>query len=204
MKTKNISLLLIPSALIIFPITNICVSCNDKYVVDMSAFGDSLTMLSNYNQYVGEILHFRHTKNYGICGSTIAEVPTQSPFVDRYKEIHNTSKIIAIDGGYNDCSFKVPIGTIDDTNSDTFYGALNILLDGVQNEYKSSYIFFITPFYYDDYRAAELQPYIEAIRLECIKFKIDCMDIFSPDFDFDFRRDTEDGIHPTLEYSKNT
>lgn len=201
MKFKSVSILPVVFCLAIAPVVNNLSSCSQN-ITDLSALGDSLTFDSKYDLYVAQILNYKHVKNYGIPTSTISDVPNRLPFIYRYKEIAKDSRIIAIDGGVNDSSASVPIGKADDNTGKTFLGSLNILLSGIKQEFPSAYIFFITPFYYNDDRLAKLTPYIEAIRSSCNKYQIDCMDIFNPQFDFKIERDTVDGLHPSLEFTQ--
>jgi lysophospholipase L1-like esterase len=64
----------------------------------------------------------------------------------RYANMSNDADIIAISGGTNDFYYAwTPIGTIDSTGTDTFYGALKTLCEGLITKYPKKPIFFTTP-----------------------------------------------------------
>lgn len=74
----------------------------------------------------------RNNMNYincGISGSTITNAPgAQNPFsVTRYLEVPKDCDYITLWFGINDGTIA-PLGTIDDTENTTFYGAFNVVL----------------------------------------------------------------------------
>lgn len=171
---------------------------------DLVGLGDSLTQLSNYGYYVAlqPDLELNGWANYGIYGSTVSNVGYK-PFIYRYRNMYRFPKIVIIDGGYNDYALGCPIGTEQDKKVNTFYGALNILLPGIQSIYTNAWIFYMTPFYYAD-RAQDLKPYVDAIVNRCSYYNMDCFNIFNPDFPFDYTKDTYDGVHVTPEFTQST
>ncbi|MBQ7384209.1 MAG: SGNH/GDSL hydrolase family protein, partial [Clostridia bacterium] len=75
--------------------------------------------------------------NHGWNGSTVSAYATEkNPMVNRYVNLpDNDPDIVIIEGGRNDFSQKVPMGTNGSTNKNTFKGALNVLISGVQEKY---------------------------------------------------------------------
>ena len=193
---------------------------NDEYdfsSVSIACIGDSITLATqvdkSYPTCLGEALGTNKVYNYGISWSTVATVAPCSchpngeyshyPYVNRYDDIVS-SDIIIVMGGINDYGCLVPLGNSDDTSSDTFYGALNTLIGGLKKTYPDSYIVYMTGFDYYGKGAHNTSGYYwadynNAIRQTCIKYNIDCLDIYNK-LPFDHSSYTIDGIHPTQEF----
>ena len=186
--------------------------------LSINFLGDSITAgcgnyAPTYVPTVQEILNFLNFNNYGVGGSTIADVSDYS-FIDRYPSMTNNADIILVFGGINDASSGVEMGNIDDTNSGTFYGALNTLVLGLQKKYPSSYIFLVTP--YMLYSPDHYQMWDETLKLPSgytrydynvaikaigEKYGIDVLDLW------DLNTDEScfvDGVHPTVDFCSNT
>ena len=95
--------------------------------------------------------------NYGIGGNTIAyytdvNTTTQLPMCDRYKTMVDDADtdIILLEGGRNDRSKKVPFGTNDSTDTNTFKGALNVTISGLLEKYPDALIICVTAWNYID------------------------------------------------------
>ena len=88
--------------------------------------------------------------NYGISGSLIANstshtsVATNSMAL-RYTSMSDSLDIVVVYGGTNDWYYGTAWGTIDSTDTDTFLGALNVLMSGLVEKYCGKEIFFVTP-----------------------------------------------------------
>lgn len=69
--------------------------------------------------------------NEAVSGSTMAKStsPTGSFSENRYKNIPPDADYITLYFGINDDNYNVPIGSIDDTENTTFYGAWNIVME---------------------------------------------------------------------------
>ncbi len=138
----------------------------DKYIADASAsvkypelkgltvnfLGDSYFAGNGLNpNYVwpalmGQIYGMNY-KNYGKNGSTISDyVTTNNPMVVRYKDMaNNTPNIVVLEGGKNDYNKNVPIGENTDTDTKTFKGALNVIIDGLRAKYPNAVLICVTP-----------------------------------------------------------
>lgn len=139
MKLNTITTLLTPTLISgsLIPALFITTSCA-KETGELVCLGDSLTDLSNYDLYVAATLQLNGSVNYGICGSTVSSLGP-SPFIYRYANMYKYPKIVIVDGGYNDAMYyDCPIGNPSDKDGNTFYGALNILLPGLQSIYQNS------------------------------------------------------------------
>ena len=117
------------------------VACGDSFT--HGSFTDSLTndyIFTDFPYYgQNKVYPFwigRRNKgltviNEAISGSTMgAGVNGINPFSDaRYTAIPTDTDYITLEFGINDAGHGVPIGTIDDTTNETFYGAWNVVLE---------------------------------------------------------------------------
>ena len=83
---------------------------------------------------------------YGISGSTIGDYgnPSTNPMVNRFSDMADAD-IITVFGGTNDCGDIRLLGTMEDRNKNTFYGACHILYSGLIKKYPNKRIGVITP-----------------------------------------------------------
>lgn len=90
--------------------------------------------------------------NYGKNGSTVSNyVTSYNPMCDRCTSLPDGSPdIILVEGGRNDFNQKVPIGAIDSSDTKTYSGALNVIIDGLQKKYPSAMIVCVTPWNFPD------------------------------------------------------
>ena len=122
----------------------------------MYAIGDSYFQgsgLGHYYTWPSELArkyNMSHV-NYGIGGSTIANVSTNNPMVIRYTSMANgDADIIILEGGRNDRNQQVPYGTFDSRDNTTLCGALNIMIEGLHKKYPNALIILVTPWNYKD------------------------------------------------------
>ena len=88
--------------------------------------------------------------NQGINGSTVAVVTGQTtyPMCVRYADITTENPdIVIVEGGANDRNKQVPIGMNIDTDTGTFKGALNTLIDGLRSKYPHAVIMMMTTYH---------------------------------------------------------
>ncbi len=189
--------------------------------ITISCIGDSITqghlIDTSYPEVLGEILGAKNSYNFGIGWSICSLVNNCSchPGISnvhnamclRYNKIPIDSDIIIVMCGANDRKF-VDLGTIDDTDITTYYGALNALCKGLKNKYKNSYIFFMTNFAYENNDIvysdgkSKKQYYSTAIKDICAKYNLDVFDTCL-ELPFNQELDTVDGCHPTEEFVTN-
>jgi lysophospholipase L1-like esterase len=160
-----------------------------------NAFGDSFTRFNNYQIKIKNQLGIGTLNSYGVDGSTIADVNLNNPdaFSVRYATMDPTADLVTILGGTNDFSYNVPLGTINDTTRNTFYGALRVMLEGITNMMPSARIIMFTPMQRDMIKAnypgetAGLGPntagftllqYVDAIIQMCGIYSIPVYDLY--------------------------
>lgn len=151
-----------------------------------NCLGDSITYgecaaNAQYHKIIGDKNNMT-VRNYGISGTRITN--GDNAMYLRYADMDNDADIITVFGGTNDYSNQVPLGTINDTTADTFYGALNILCEGLIKKYLGKKIGFITPIH--RYTSGDITgkthpitEYVDAIKNVCAKWSIPCLDLYS-------------------------
>jgi hypothetical protein len=84
--------------------------------------------------------------NYGMNGSTVSNyVTTNNPMVVRYANmVDNNPDIVFIEGGRNDYNQKVPLGTLDSTDTKTMMGAARFLITKIKEKYPNAVIICMT------------------------------------------------------------
>lgn len=114
-----------------------------------NCLGDSLTTMGwggNMYSMVAKRLGITPT-NYGIVSSTIADYSgdgtSGNPMCVRYATMTNDADIVTVMGCTNDARSK--IGTFDDTDGTTLYGACHILFKGLIEKYPNAKIGVILP-----------------------------------------------------------
>lgn len=177
--------------------------------VTISCIGDSITLngaLDNpYPKTLKSLLGARAVYNYGSNGSTCAVVSgvDSHPICQRFGQISSKSDIILVMCGANDFGNNVEIGSIDNFDTSTYYGALNTLVSGLIDKYKNSFIIFMTCFDYKGTRGCNFEPYTRtSVMSICDKYNILCFDTFA-ELEFDDSKDTYDDLHPNQAFVTN-
>lgn len=170
---------------------------SSKYDMTVNCYGISGTTLAHTND--------RHLWDYNwgkLDAATIgydrydsSTWATGNCFCERYVKMTNDADIITVMGSTNDNSVK--LGTWDSTDTDTFYGALNILITGLINKYPDKIIAFFTPIQMSNSYLTNvanpsseldkklpadtlsLQLRAEAIKRKCNQYSIPCLDLFN-------------------------
>lgn len=97
-----------------------------------TSYGDSITAQNKWQPYVSDQLGLVPS-NQGIGGTKVADTTgtdTQAMCRDeRINAINVNSNLITFMGGTNDWAQNVPLGTISDTGTDTFYGSVKKTLE---------------------------------------------------------------------------
>ncbi len=100
---------------------------------------------------VANKLGFSSLENYSISGITISEVcgeigqPEKAIAKCFPERVDANLDIIFISGGTNDFGLSVPLGTLEDTEDISFYGALDVLCKGILYKYPLAKVVFVTP-----------------------------------------------------------
>lgn len=118
--------------------------------------GDSITegmgTDRTYHAYLNDAIGFGELHAYGISGTRIASQPDDggSSFSVRYTGMADGADLVVVFGGTNDFGHgTAPIGTTEDFGTDTYLGALNVLMAGLIEKYPTASICFLTPLHRD-------------------------------------------------------
>jgi lysophospholipase L1-like esterase len=120
-----------------------------KKPIIWNCLGDSITDIGytskHYFEYIQDRAQIYEIRNYGISGTRIAGTESDA-MCNRYAEMQDAD-LVTVFGGVNDWGQEnpVPLGTENDTDYTTFYGALKKLCKGLQDKYPSSIIIFVAP-----------------------------------------------------------
>lgn len=201
-------------------------SLPDKEQYSVACIGDSITAGAKvkseecYATLLGEQPWISQSNNYGIDSSTIvraseyAAMNSLKPvlcFVDRPLHFEETSDVVFIFGGTNDFGLtNYPMGSIDDTDDTTFYGALNCLVARISAFCPDSLIVFATPIQRIDRDIFEpniagytLSDYCDAIKAIAQKYGLSCIDLYSFEkmqaSDPAYGELLADGLHPNAQ-----
>ena len=111
--------------------------------------------------------------NYGINSSTLSTYNGNNPVCERYSSMDADLDYVCVLIGTNDTA---PIGTPTSTDKQTFYGALNVLIEGLITRYTSKRIMFMTllPRKNNDLTAKNT-----AIKERCAYYSIPCYDLYN-------------------------
>lgn len=120
--------------------------------------------------------------NYSISGSSFAAGPRGSaPMVDRCMELPKgpAPDIILLQGGSNDHVRDIPLGQTDERNEESFCGALNLIMDHLQESYPEARIVCFTPWISDGGQnglSLTAEDYVQAMVQLCEARHILCYD----------------------------
>lgn len=113
----------------------------------LAALGDSITygfIPRNYTGYPGQLNSFAKLTaerlgmtfaNYGISGSSVTNISGRDPMCLRYDNLPSDADVITFMGGTNDVRNGAVLGTMADRGTDTFYGALHTIMQGLYTKY---------------------------------------------------------------------
>ena len=189
--------------------------------------GDSITAGTNcdgetYWELLKEALELGSVTDMGIAGSCISSTSDygleNSPLINRFDSIPEAD-LISIFMGTNDYGHDTPLGTIDDMEDVSFYGALNVILSALKVKYPNATIVFVTPLHRYGFGTNSatgethtfdsvpngaghtLEDYVNAIKLACEKHGVAVVDLYC-ELDMDPSNDETreyympDGLHP--------
>ena len=185
--------------------------------------GDSITAATQhtekfYYEYLNDSLGFGSVAKSAVSGSCISVKSdygtNNSPLISRYQSIPG-GDLIVIFMGTNDFGHATPLGTINDTEDESFYGALNVIIPGIKSAHPNSRIVMVTPLHRvkqsDGMTSASdsafneagfvLADYVNAIKAICDKYDIYAIDLFNvPELDPNDASVNStyynDGLHP--------
>lgn len=160
---------------------------------------------------VKEILGCKKCNNYGVNGSTITgnETIGTSPINIRYSNMEEKTEYVVVFAGTNDHGQSMPLGSNTDSTNTTFYGALEVLIQGLISKYPTARISFITPIKKINIGAnttgKTLEEYANAIKEKCNQYSIPVLDFYHesgcvPQIQSFKDNNLPDGLHPNQEY----
>lgn len=179
--------------------------------------GDSITegvgTTKTYHAMLNEMIGFGELKHYGISGTRIASQPDDggSAMSVRYTAMDDDADLVVVFGATNDFGHgTAPIGTTDDFTTETFLGALNVLMTGLIDKYPAASICFLTPLHRDFYDGyVELNPetgltlelFAEHLKERARYYALPVLDLYAtsgmqPKLQIIKDRYMPDGLHP--------
>lgn len=152
---------------------------------DSVFFGNGIGKSFSYPSLLAKKYNMNYV-NDGVSGSTIAYFDgypkNKIPMCLRWKNTFpsDVPDIILIEGGMNDRSRKIPIGSVDSCDIRTFLGAINTMLDEISKAYPGALIICITGWKRKDKWFADdvgtTQDYVDAMVLLCKTRNVPCID----------------------------
>lgn len=149
------------------------------YGKKLACVGDSITEATNpdggYFANYAELAAARHNMTVykdGKGGSTMTNVEEKNPFcVNRYQSVPADFDILTIWFGWNDNAYAT-VGTIDDTEDTTYYGAYKKVLDYFITTYPTKKIGLIVPYGNDN-----VEKFRVAVRALSDMYGVPCLDL---------------------------
>lgn len=124
--------------------------------------------------------------NYGVAGSSIGGATPNSygasSMLARYSSMDSTADAVVVIGPINDWAVNTPMGTMADRTSDTFYGSMHLLCQGLRSKYPTKGIGFMTePHVTDALNTLGLKhiDYINTMKEVCEYYSILFIDIYN-------------------------
>ncbi len=187
--------------------------------------GDSITYgvgaSSKETSYVSLVTkegEFEKGYNFGVSGSRIAKQIKEifdSPiedFVTRAERMPEDADIVLVFGGTNDYAHgDAPLGRLGDNTNDTFYGAMDVLINKLIAKYPTSKIAILTPLHCENEEryfnnagirnCGTLKDYVNAEKEVAAKYSVPVIDLYEssgicPDNKINKETYTIDGLHP--------
>jgi lysophospholipase L1-like esterase len=141
-------------------------------------------------------------RNYGIGGTRFAlqkdtdlrewdEYVDTNSFCERFHEMNDDADVVVVFGGTNDYGHgQAALGSIDNLDMHTFYGALHTLIKGLINDYVDKQIVFMTPLHrHNEYGQGTWKPdgveqrplcdYVKAVKDVCEYYSVPVLDLYS-------------------------
>jgi len=175
----------------------------------LTFFGDSITQFNRYTKIVAEItgVNFLRDSVAGSCIATgkedvVGDGTLRPALCTRADNIDLTSPdFIFIFAGTNDCIYGVPMGTLADTATNTFYGGLKSMITKLQTQNPNVRIAMSTlcQLTSDRSKYALQKSYADTTLEVCRYYGIPCYDAFGKS-GITYENTTQwtsDGIHPS-------
>ena len=164
-----------------------------------------------YHQLIKEKYGLAEARNYGIGGTRIARQKTVSAnpiwdrdFMERCDEMSDDADAVIVFGGTNDFGHgDASIGSFDNMDIYTFYGALRTLMEKLINKYQGKPIVFLTPIHRceEEKNGKKLITYVNIIKEVSQYYAIPVFDLYAnsgiqPEVEILKEKFCPDGLHP--------
>ena len=174
------------------------------YTAECDSSPDSVAH-PNFSEYLADKLGCDSLINYAINGISVSSTSPTLPeyaIAKRYTVMEDADMVLVC-AGTNDYGSGVQIGSPDDTEDVSFFGALDQLFRGLKEKYPTSEIYFVLPIHRSDEDGnvigLSLKEYREAIKIRAEKHKIPTIDGFEipidPRIDEHRKKYSKDGVH---------
>lgn len=179
-----------------------------------------------YHSLIKEKYGLKEARNYGIGGTRIARqteitsLVRDRDFILRAGTMEKDADVVVVFGGTNDFgNGQAELGSIDNYDKRTFYGALHTLIQELIKDYYDKEIVFITPLHRynevschgtwkpDGVTQHPLKDYVYAVKEVCEHYSVPVLDLFAageligntPEW---YLKYMPDGLHPNDEGHK--
>lgn len=177
---------------------------------------------TRYINQTKELLGLAEARNYGISGTRIApckenygDPSWKQDFISRVDLLDPDADGIVVFGGTNDFGHgDAPLGFMEDTTNDTFYGSLHILMTKLIEKYPGTPIVFMTPLHrtvednhfgdghFKKYPDHPLKDYVYAIKEVAEYYSLPVLDLWAvsgiqPKIPAIKEKLMPDGLHPS-------
>lgn len=150
-----------------------------------------------YHGILKERYGLREIKNYGEGGTRVARqteitsLVRDRDFILRARDMDKDADVVVVFGGTNDYGHgQAPLGSIDNLDMHTFYGALHTLIRNLINDYVDKQIVFMTPLHrHNEYGQGTWKPdgveqrplcdYVKAVKDVCEYYSVPVLDLYS-------------------------
>ena len=147
---------------------------------------------------LGSNLNADTVLNFGESGALVSTYAIKSAkaLCTRVSEIPEDTSLLILNGGTNDYASNVPIGNISDTQTTTFYGALNAYYGGARQRFPKIRIIALSIFETTAQgTAGTKQAYVDAQKAVAKKYSIEFFDVFKESMVTPNTADMTDGVH---------
>ena len=150
-----------------------------------------------YHGILKERYGLREIKNYGEGGTRVARqteitsLVRDRDFILRARDMDKDADVVVVFGGTNDYGHgQAALGSIDNLDMHTFYGALHTLIRNLINDYVDKQIVFMTPLHrHNEYGQGTWKPdgveqrplcdYVKAVKDVCEYYSLPVLDLYS-------------------------
>jgi len=177
------------------------------FVGDSITYGVGTTNGNRYFEYLAEALDLGRIYPMGVsgsCYSTCSELGMDKQPLTQRAGLIPEADLIFIALGTNDMGRNTPLGTPEDTTDVSFYGAIHMVVSGLQKKYPDSRIILLTPCPRRDLETnklgLKLTDYVEAVEAAARLLHVPCVDMYKPLAGYFSVENTEkyfpDRLHP--------